>query len=305
MASDALHLDSGEQLFFSRELENISAELFEVPVQALKALQLVPAFTALDVTDELFTYRVWDYSGDASRIKDWSEDAPPANTFGTETSQKLVSFGSSFNYSIDEIKASARYNRPLDRTRAMAARNIISQRLDKIAFQGDSTDLKGFANLSGTLAYTPVTKTAGGLTWAVATSDELLADLNGMCKKVTVDTNEVEHVSRIVLPTSQYELIKTKPRSTTSDTTVLKFFQDTNPGVEVTSWVKLAGAAAGPLDRAIGYNPDPHKVRLLLPMAFEQLPAREKGMGWVVNCRMKTGGVIAPFPKSIVYADGI
>lgn len=300
------HFDAAENVFFQRELEQILAEQFDVKYAGLKARQLLPVDNSIDPGAETVAYESFDQLGAAARITDYSDDLPMVNVKGSQTSQRMQSYGAAFGYSIGEIRAAAKAGKPLERMRAMAARKVLDLKLDDVAATGDSTaGLSGLLSLSNTETFTVSTKAGGGQTWAVATADEILADMNGMIRQVVVNSKEVERPTRLILPTTQFEQISSKARSTTSDTTVLSFFLANHPGVEVMSWERLAGAGALGVDRMVAYDPNILNIRLLMAVEFEQLAPQQRNMSYVVNCHMRTGGVISPYPKSVIYGDGI
>ena len=306
IAFNSPHLDAAENIFFQRELEQILTEQFDIKHAGLKARQFVPVDNSIDPGVETVTYEQFDSLGKAKRIADFADDLPMVNVSGLQFSQRMQSYGAAFGYSLGELRAAAKAGKPLERMRAMAARKTLDLQLDDVAASGDSAaGLKGLLNITAAATFTPATKAAGGLTWAVATPDEMIADLSDIVKQVVVDTKEVERPRRIILPTDQYERINSTARSNTSDTTVLDFFLGTHPGLEVMSWERLAGAGAGSVDRMVAYDPNILNVRLLMAVEFEQLPPQQKNMAFVVNCHMRTGGVISPYPKSIAYGDGI
>ncbi len=301
------HLDAAENAFFLRELENISKKMLNVKYASLKGRLMVPTDNeGLSAGHMSHTYRVWDSKGEAKRIADMSDDLPAVNIFGSENTQRLQAYGVSYNFSLDEIAAAAQAGRPLESDRAAVARKVLEQKIDAIAALGDSAaGLTGLLNLTGTATCTPGNKAAGGTTWAVATADEILLDLNKAKREMRVDTKEIESPTRIVLPTAQYEIISSKRVSTVSDTTVLGFFKANNPEIEILSWERLAGAGGASDDRALVYSPSPENLKLLMALEFTQQPPQARNMAFVVNCWVKTGGVICPFPKSVSYMDGI
>lgn len=300
-------LDAAETVFFNRELEQILVEMFNVKYAELKARQFLPVDNSIDPGAESFTYDQFDQLGSAKKIADYSADLPLVNVKGKQFTQRVQSYGAAFGYSIQEIRAAAKVGRPLDRLRAETARRVLDVQLDNIAFQGDSSaGLVGLANLAAAQTATAGTKTGGGTTWTGnATPDEIIKDLNLLVSTIVGNTQEVERPTRILLPTAQFLKIQQTARSSTSDTTILNFFLANNPGIEVRSWVRLAAAGAGSTPRAIAYNPDPSNVRLVIPVEFEQLPPEPRNLSWVVNCHMRAGGVIAPYPKSVCYMDAL
>lgn len=306
------HLDSGESIFFLRELEQILAEQFDVKYAKLRARELLPVDNQVDPGAESVTYDQFDKFGGAKRVSDFADDLPLVNVKGLQFTQRMQSYGAGFSYSIQELRAAAKVQRPLERMRAMAVRKVLDQQLDIVASLGDSDasihGLIGSGGQQGISAgdtFTPATKAGGGTTWAVATADEIIADLTAICTQVRVNTKEVEEVKRILLPTLQFELINSKPRSSISDTTVKSFFESTHPSVEIQSWERLNGSGAGGQDRMIGYDPDLMHLRLLMAVEFEMLAPQLRNMAYVINCHMRTGGVICPYPKSVIYGDGI
>lgn len=306
------HLDAGSNAFFQRDLELISKEMFDIKYAKLKALQLIPVDMSLPAGIQTWTYRQFDSLGEAKLITDFAKDLPMVNVEGDEVSVKFKNYGAAFGYSIEEIEAGAMEGGPqLDRQRAEACRKTLDQKLDKAASVGDATaGLLGLLNQANTTTFTPGDKDAGGTSWLdgsgniVATAEEMLKDLHGMIRKVVVDTKEVERPTRIILPTGQYMAADVTPRSDNSDVTVLKYFMS-NSGVEVVSWERCAGAGTNGADLAVAYDPKPLNVRLLLPIPYQQMMPQLDNMAYKVNARLKTGGVISPFPKSICYASGI
>ena len=299
-------LDASEAYFFARELEQIMVEQFDVKKAALKARLFVPQDTSIDPGADIVTYTQYESFGKAKRIKDFGDDVPMVGLNGEQFPQKMQSYGLGFNYSIGELRAAAKAGRPLERDRVDAVRRGIDQAFEDVAATGDAdAGLYGLLNITAADTFTATNKTGGGTAWSGALPDEILADLNGMVRQVKVNTKEVENISRILLPTEQYEIISNTARSSTSDTTILGFFLGNNPGIEVMSWERLSTAGSGGVTRMVGYNPDRMLVRQLVAVDFEMLAPQQVNMSYKVIAHMRTGGVISPYPKSICYSDSI
>lgn len=305
------HLDAAETIFFQRELEQISQELLDIKYAPMKSMQFVPLDTSVDPGAETWTYSQFEKLGNAQAIVSFSDDFKNVNVKGVQYSQRLQSYGAAYEFSIQELRAAQKAGRQLERMRAEAAKKALDVQLDSILALGDSTyGLKGLLNLSSTSTYTPATKSAGGTAWITAgvqsaTSDEILADLNGMVRTVVVDTLETERPTMILLPTAHFELISNVSRSNVSDTTIKNFFLMNNPGITIESWSRTTTAGSGSVTRAVAYDPKLLNVRGLMAVPFEQQAPQLNNMAYKVNCHMRTGGVITPYPKSICYADGI
>lgn len=310
------HLDAGENYFFSRELEYISREQHMVEYAQGLTRKLLPINAEIPKAMQSFTWRQWDQTGAARRISDDASDLPQAGVLGSENNQILQSYGLGYSYSEDEIAAAALLQRPLDRDRAQAVRDGIERQLNDVAADGDSDGtLVGFMTLANTNTYTPSTKASGSsvgtTSWLdssgnlVATPAEVLNDVNTALRKVFDDSKEIEKATRVVLPTRQMTVISQTARSDNSDTTILQFLKDNNPGVEFMSWERLKARGSANTDRMVAYDPRKEKLELLLPIEFEQQAPQLRNYRFKINCRMKCGGVIAYRPKSILFADGI
>lgn len=318
-----LRSDSGETMFFLRELEQILKEQFDTKYAVLKGKQFVPIRNDIDPGAESVTYTAFDYSGVAQRVRGSADDFPEGTAAGVQITNPLMSYGSSFSYTIDELRAANKAGRSLDRIRALTARKMIDQKVDAILANGDASvdfgpqtgfsPMNGLINLPNTQTQTAQSQNASTLWIGNKTADQIISDVSTAISTVPSTTKDVEHVRRCILPVAQYQYISQTPRSTISDTTILEFLKGNNDGVEFTSWERLGGAGSagtndptfGTPNRAIFYDPDP--MQLFCPMAveFEQFAPQLVGLRYRVQCRTKLGGVVAPFPKSVLFLDGI
>lgn len=310
-------LDAAENYFFSRELERISKRLHKVAYAEGMTRKLLPVNNEIAPYETSFTWRLWDQFGKAKRQADDGADVPRVGVKGSENNQAFMVYALGFDYTEDEIRAAAALGRPLASDKAMACRDGIERQLNDVAADGDSdASLKGFLGLASTETKTPSTKASGaavgGTSWLdssgnlVATAAEIIDDVGSALRQIFVNSKEIEKATRVVLPTAHFAAIEQTPRATGTDTTILTFLKNANPGVEFMSWERLTlGGGSGTNARMICYNPSPEKLELLLPIEFEQQAPQLENYRFKVNCRMKTGGVIAYRPKSILFADGI
>lgn len=317
------HLDAAENIFFQRELETILAEQFNVVYATLKGRLNVPNGPfGVDTWAETFTYDQYDSVGKAARVADYADDLPMVDVLGKQYTNKIAAYGEAFGYSIPELQASAAHGKPLDRTKALAARDVAEQSLDDIAFQGDSgIGTKGISNQSGASTLTAGVKVSSSAVgdsgahtgWLdssgnlVATADEMLLDLHTLYMKPIQVSKDVEKPTRMLLPTAQFFAAVQKPRSSTSNTSVLEYFRGTHDNVAVDYWERLKGASpdSASLDLAIAYDPNPRKIRLVIPQDFMQMAPQLRNMKYVVNCYLRSGGVVSPYPLSMAYMKNI
>lgn len=303
---DAFTLDANESVFFKRELEHVKAASYDVKFRPNKALSIFPVDTSAGSAATEITWRQYTRVGLAKMISDYAHDFPRVDVYGTEQSVKPKDVGASYGYSIQEIRRAQMAGMPLESRRAMTARQAIDDKIDAIAWSGDTaSNLSGFINYTGISEYT-VTSGTGGFTWATKTSDEILKDMNGAVHFVVEATNGIEQPNTMLLPLSQYNHIQTKRLGDGSDETVLSYFLKTNQYIKRIEWVvELDGAGALGADRGMVFVNDAMHLTLELPAPFETFEADKKGMEYTIPCMARTAGMICYFPASVAYFDKI
>jgi len=304
---DAMNLDANESAFFKKSLEYVKSSTYDVKYPSNKALGLFPVSAEAGPAASEITWRQYDKVGMAKLIADYATDFPRVDIYGTEQSVKIHDIGTSYGYSIMEIRRAAMAGVALETRRAAVAREVIDKKLNDIAFSGDtSANLKGFIQYAGTTEFT-VTSGAGGDTWALKTADEILADMNGLVEAVITTTNGVETPDTMLLPLTQYLLISRKRIATDSEgKTVLKYFLENNPYIKRIEWLtELATGSDTSGTRAIVFKNDAQHLTFEVPVPFEQFEADKKGLTYEIPCLARTAGIIVYYPLSIAYMDSI
>lgn len=296
-------LDAAQSVFFSRELEKIETKLYEVKYPDLEAEMLLPGRIAVPAGVDKYTFRTFDKRGKAVPMAGHENGAPTVDVDGEEDSAPMMSWADAYRFNVEEIAAASHAGVPLTDMRAMAARRALAESLNTMALKGYAPkNIKGLFGLSNTLTAT-VAAGVGGSLWTQKTSDEILVDLFQMADSIANSTLDIESPKRLVLPKSSIRLISTKRLSgSASDRTVLEFFNAQRPGLQVMGANYLDTAGAGNSRRAVVY--DPANVNWLVSIPFEQMPVEQQGFSFVVNMRARGGGVVSPYPKSVLYVDG-
>lgn len=301
--SQFLHLDAGESAFFLRELEHVQTRILEMPHKPIKALTLIPVNMEADPGAETVTYRTFDRLGVAKIISDYANDIPRVDIYGFEKTIKLKSLVSSFGYSVQEIRRARKANLNLESRRAATARETIDRLIDKLAWYGDAkAGIQGFLNYPGTIQYTLGTKAAGGVTFGVATVDEIIKDLTGMIAAVRTTTSGVEDIDTFVFPLSTYTQLETM-RIPDTDKTLLSWLRSNFPQITRWDWANELESVNGS-KQIIGFKRDLDHLDFQLPVAYEQFPPQQKGLEYEVICHARAGGVIVYRPQSVVWAAG-
>lgn len=321
---DVLNEDAGENMFFQRELESFKSKLYNTKYPQLLIRSLLPvSYDNGGPGTKFITYRAYTLVGVFQAISNYADDAARSDAFGQEFTSKVKDYAGAWAWNIREVQAAAKAaasglgpTMPLETARAMACRRGAEVNLDNIGLTGDSElGLIGLNNIPSANAYAPPNGASNGSSaWGGKTADEMLADMFAMEDTPIQNTNQVEYATRLLMPVDKYNLASNTRVSVASDTTVLEFFLKNSQWIkEVIPWFRLAGIGAGAtvtngvlgggLDRMISYRPDPDTITLEITEEFNTLPPEVRNFAFVVNAIMGIGGVIAPYPLSVTYAD--
>lgn len=300
--------DRVDAVIFEKQLEYIKAQTFDEILSDLKALILLPVTSEVPEWATEMTWRSYKGYGVAKFIADMANDYPLAEVGGSEESRKIHTIGMGYDYSEKELIRAAHAGVPLDAKKAKAARRAIEQKLDSIAWNGDTShNIPGFLSYPGITEYTvPATGTGVTKTWSTKTSDQILTDLNGILNAIDSATDGKEKADTIILPKTQYLLIKQKRLSDYSEKSVLTFFLDSNPGVTVDFLNDLSTAGADDGTRFMAYTKSSDKLALEIPMMLKQKEVYRTGVNkWLVPMEATVAGVIVYRPLSVAFGDGI
>jgi len=306
------HLDAGESIFFTRQLEHVKARTYDKKFAQLKARMLIPVSFEAGPGAESIRYEQFDQVGIAKVVADYAKDFPRADVAAEEFISPIKSLGASYGYSVQEIRAAQHAGKPLQQRRANAARRAIAQQENTIAFIGDADhNLPGwFTNANIPDVALPNDGGTGGTDFAdkIGTPDLIVRDLNSLVNAVITQSNGVEVPNTLLLPIAQKTLIASTPRSTTSDTTILNYFlQNNSADLRDCEWVNELAAANGFVsnDSAIVYDRNPDAFTLEIPQDFEQFRPQEKGLEFEVPVHARIGGVLLYYPLSQAMSDDV
>jgi hypothetical protein len=299
--------DSGESAFFVRELEFIKSKSYDTKQSALKAMMLLPVSYEVDPGAETITWRRYTDVGTAAIVSDYAENSPRSDVYGVEFSSKVYTVSNSFGYSRQEIRRSKLTGKNLDARRAKAAKRAFDEKIDTIAWSGDTAhSINGFIGYPGITQYVVPNGAAGTATWITKTPDEIIKDIKGMLLAVTDTTNGIEEPDTLILPYAQYMDIATRRVTDGDSKTVLNYIKENFPMIKNIEWViQLKAAGLGATDMMMMYPKNPDNIVLEIPMTFQMLPPQVKGLGFEILTEGRVGGVVVHYPLSISYGIGI
>ncbi len=312
-------LDSGQNYFLARELEKIETEEAPEIFAGFLWSQYVPRATDVSPWENVHTYRMSTAQGQAKAHGPNGNDAMRVNVTREEFSRMVKQYDASFDYGVREIQAAAAKGLGLDRDLAAAAMASIGSRIDACVALGDGTQITGLLNHGSVDDSTsPSAKTGGGTSWmgAGATAEEILVDINGL---VAATWQRVQQGAPwndrggmpmfqkfvLLLPLDRYAKIAGKARSTTSDTTILKYALQNNPFIEAIEPWWHCDTADGGNPRMMCYPRNKRAVEAVVPEEYVQMPPEERGLNVDTSCYGTCAGTIIKYPVACSYMDSI
>ena len=291
-------------LFLQRQLEYIRPQVFETVYADIKYPTLLPVTSEAGPGAQTFTYRIMDSTGEFRLLADSADDLPRSDVSQIEKTINIRSFGGSFGYSVQELRAAQMANVALEQRRAAAVRRAYEEKVESVAMFGEaSVSLTGFFN-NATVDIVAADK---WFTGASTTAQEMLELLNYGVSAIINGSQMKEQPDTILLAYEDYNKISTTRNSDSSDVTVLEYFLRTNPYINNVEPINqlTKGKNGGKLNtsRMVVYKRDPEKVQLHIPQPLELFPAQQRGLEFIVPAHARVGGVAVYYPKSMIYVQ--
>lgn len=315
MRTNLSRLDSNQNIYFSRQLEAIDTRSYETLVAGMLARRYIPLIEGIPEWANSYTYRMYEHAGYAKIIGPNANDLPRVSVTAKEVSRLIKQIGVSYGWTVREIAQASATGAPLDEMTVQAARSAVARQIDDLLAVGSTAHgIQGLATIPDVTPSTAGSKTGGGTTWlgAGATGDEILLDIatgiSNIRSRLKQAGDQIPAFAKftVLLPSLQYAKLATKARTSTSDTTLLKYALMNNPWIEsIEEWDKLDGAGASNVDRMIIFPRDPMWGGAIIPQEFSALPPQEEGLNIVVPATASCGGVIVRYPVAMEYVDGV
>lgn len=289
-------------LFLERQLEYIRPQVFETVYADIKYPTILPVTSEAGNAAQTFTYRVMDSTGEFRLLADAADDLPRADISQVEKSINIRSFGGSFGYTVQELRAAQMANIALEQRRAAAVRRAYEEKVEEVAMFGEaSASLAGFFNNSTV----DVLQADKWFTDSGTTAQEMLELLNYGVTAIVNGSKMKEQPDTILMPYEDFRVVSTQRNSDSSDVTVLEYFLRTNPYITSIEPINQLDKDNSSLstNRMVVYKRDPQKVQLHIPQPLELFPPQQRGLEFVVPAHARVGGVAIYFPKSVIYVQ--
>jgi len=332
--------DAASTAFFIRDLTEVMGRTFDIKYPDLVARQIFPVWSGVDPGAESFVWRQFDRRGAAGLIDTYAADLPSAEVMAKEFQQRIVSFGVSYNYSIQDLRKAKMAGIPLETRKALAARRSIEQAVEQTAFFGlqqnpdtsvgaqailnikagvntnDPLEQYGFSNfpninvVNGTNQWVDYSGATPHLKTGI-TVNTILDDFNALQLSIINSSKGVHRPDTVIFPLSTWSALAATARSTTfTDDSIMQFILKQSPWVKnvyYTTMLEFAGkkqdlTTAGP--RVMLCERNEENFQMVVPQEFEQLPPQMVNLTFKIPCHIRLGGMRISYPKSIAALDG-
>ena len=306
MPQQFMHLDAAQSAFFQRELLAVQKRVYEQPFGPLLADELIPANTSIDPGAEFYAYDKITQAGMAQWLASGATDLPRVAVSKIRVVVPLKSYGASYGWTVQEIRAAKYAGLPLSDRLARTARRVIDTFRNTKHLLGDTS--LGWSSFIND-ASVPVGNAVNGL-WqnAATTGDKILQDINQALTDIRTTTKRAYQADTIVVPPNAYTKLTTTARGASTDTTIWQYFQknfvgDVQPKLVMLE--DLAGIGAGGTDRMIVYKRDPEVLEAAVPIVYSEEPPDQDGFQIVISCEGRIGPTVWLVPIAAKYIDGL
>ena len=294
----------------------IEPTVYQMRYQEIQYPNLIPVDTSAPEWINSVTYFSMDGVGQAQWFSGKAHDMPNVDLSREKFETGVHMAGIGYGYDLEELGTAMQLGMNLTADKATLARRVSEEKIDQVAFAGDTT--KGFTGLvnasTPTATTAPADGTGSATTFASKTPDQILRDINGQLTGIFTGTLGAEIADTLLLPYSVLLDLSTRRIDAVNQTTILEWIERNNiytrtTGQQLTirglfGYLDTAGASS--TKRMVAYRRSPEVLKMHVPMPFRFFPAWQTGpMRFDVPGVFRLGGVDIRRPKAVRYLDGI
>lgn len=187
--------------------------------------------------------------------------------------------------------------------------------IERVFFFGNSDlGFDGLIDYPGIPIVAASTKAAGGTTWAVATADEIIDEINNGISLISKNTRQIAYANHVILPTEQYNKLATMRIPATSESLLSYLVKNNvytaNTGLDLridaipyTNDVAVGGALG--LGRMIIKVRSVKNDWLPMPETPAMLPPQVVDLDSKLYATYTFGSMHIRYPSQCIYVDGI
>jgi hypothetical protein len=297
--------DAQESVLFSRQLEQVQAELVRDEFPQYVNRRAVPVAGGVARGARTYTWRRMTPVGAAKMLSNYATDFPNVSVVGTEYTTPIRDGGGMWLSSLQDMEAGDMAGVSLDAENARTALESIEQLRERTQLRGDATlGIPGFLNDSSVPLVT--TGYTGNWDAGATTGAQIIQDVRRF-QAVIQEQSQERHPPPYVMMISPAiaTQMRTKNASIYESMSVMDYLRERD-GIEfvITPECALADAGSdGP--RMVLYRRDPSVVRQIAPVDYEELAPQLQGFSMEHYFRARFGGSVWQRPLAGLYIDGI
>jgi hypothetical protein len=313
MTFDAATIDSAGS-FLIGELERLDQTL-HAPLASVTWSRDIQLREDVSIADELssFTNSAFAAAGGPSPGgKSWvGKDANAIAGIALDigkTATPLTLWAMQIGWTIPELESAQKLGRPVDQQKFAGMQLKHQMDTDEQVYIGDTTlSLTGLVNSA---SVTNVTNAPAG-SWATATPDQILADINEILTSAWTASGFAICPAELRLPPIKFGLLVSRIVSSAGNISLLEYIKlnsiansiNGRPlNIQPLKW--LVGRGAASADRMVAYTNDPMRVRF--PMVpLQRTPLEYRDIRQLTTYFGRLGAVEVVYPETIAYRDGI
>jgi len=293
--------------FFISQLAYTEAGIYTRQYTPMQYQRFVPVSSEAGEWAENIRYQTYDGVAMGRRASSKPDDINLVDVEMADKKFDVAPGDIGYHYTQQEIIQSAYLRNPLSNARMVMAMEGFQRHMNKVALWGEGSDLYGLLKNPNV----PKGNAPKG-TWATATPDEILKDLQAMLMTPFTASSNNDVPNTILLPAAQFAILSDTPRSQNSDTTILSFFKENNlyrdytgGQINVFPAFGLETAGTGGGTRAVAYVNSQDRCIMHIPMPLKFLAPQLRGQAVYVPGMYRYSGVEVRYPKSMYYMEGI
>lgn len=246
--------------------------------------------------------------GQAEYLSAKAFDIPNVSHQASQGTSNFYLAGAGFEVTLQEVNRAAKMGTDLPTKGASDARKVMEKfAYDRSMAGSVEKNFKGLTNFA-----TVPTAAAPTGTWATATPDQMVGDVDAALIDVYTNTKETELADTVLLPTSAF-LIANRKQITNTSMTVLQYLMANNAYTAITKQPlnimpsrELETAGAGSTRRIVAYARNPGVLEFFLPGSPTFMPPHPiSSLAYRVDGIMNVGQLEIYRPKAVSYRDGI
>lgn len=299
--------------YFVNQLDNLDKKLYEPLYNVTwgRDINLRTGITMANESTSFIRSNIGSIGTQNAQGKPWispnTTTLPGVSINGERVVLPLRLLGQEISYTSVELERSQLTAQPIDVQKFNAMNIMYQMNTDEMIYVGDTqVGAEGLLNSS----LVSVGSAATG-SWATATPDEILADVNEMIETAWAASGYAVCPDKVLLPPAKFAYIASQKVSNAGNISILQFLEENSISLRVNGrkvdiqpvkW--LTGRGTGGADRMVAYTNQEDKVR------FPMVPVRREtpyylGIKFNAPYIWAFGEVEFPYPETVIYRDGI